>query len=120
MLAARHTPRPVPFSRLTLAAQLEVLARPPDESWALCAPLNPFLRRWRDRAARGALRVTPWPRAAARWLSGRAYAQRLARLLDAGFGERPNRSAGRDAQQEFMIERLSSSNLYPLLWSAGT
>jgi glycosyltransferase involved in cell wall biosynthesis len=120
MLTGRRRPRPVPFSRLTLTAQLEVLTRPPEESWTLCAPLNPFLPRWRDMAARCALRVAPWPREAARWLSGRAYAQRLARLFEAAPGATPDRLAGRNAQRELMVERLSAPDLYPLLWSANT
>jgi hypothetical protein len=117
VLATRHAPRPVSLSRLTLTAQLEVLARPSEESWALCAPLNPFLRPWRALAARGALRVTPWPRTAARWLGGPAYARRLARLLEAVSGAKLNPLAARNAQRQFLAERLSASNLYPLLWS---
>lgn len=73
------TQRPfaIAFSRLTLTAQLEVLARPARETWAACLPLNPFLETWRQRAAAGNLRVTPWPRTANRWLGGAAYARRL-------------------------------------------
>ena len=69
------------FSRLTLTAQLEVLARPVEHSWAACVALNPFLEAWRRRAATGRLRVTAWPRAADRWLSARAYANRFLNLL---------------------------------------
>ncbi|MBM3891801.1 MAG: glycosyltransferase, partial [Verrucomicrobia bacterium] len=120
MMALRHRRRAVPFSRLTLTAQLEVLARPPDESWELCAPLNPFLRHWRETASRGALRVTPWPRDAAQRLSGQAYAQRLVRLLEAEPRARLNPLTARNAQRQFLVERLSASNLYPLLWSPDT
>jgi len=83
LLAASTPPPAVPFSRLTLAAQLEVLSQPPEISWRQCAPLNPCLRFWRERAASGRLRVTPWPRTADRWLSGRAYAKRFAEIVAA-------------------------------------
>src|SRR5262249_15186950 len=69
--------RPVPFSRLTLTAQLEVLSQPVARSWDLCTPLNSFLIPWRQRAQGGKLQVTPWPSRAANWLSGRAYAERF-------------------------------------------
>ena len=38
---------PVPFSRLTLTGQLEVLAIAPEQSWEACLPANPLLRDWR-------------------------------------------------------------------------
>ena len=81
-LLATKRPCPVPFSRLTLAAQLEVLAHPAHETWAACLPLNPFLETWRQRAAAGKLRVTPWPRTAKGWLGGEAYARRFFAALD--------------------------------------
>jgi len=117
LLAAGDSARRVPFSRLTLTAQLEVLRHPPAISWRRCAPLNPFLTAWRDRAARGTLGVTRWPRGADAWLGGAAYAGRFARLLAAGSpgGMRP--AAGRAAQEEFIHQKLRSGNLYPLTWS---
>ena len=42
---------PVPFSRLTLSGQLEVLAIAPEESWAACSEWNPFLQQWRTPGA---------------------------------------------------------------------
>jgi len=51
LLAAGKAARPVPYSRLTLDAQLEVLAQPPARSWDLCARLNPFLPAWKRRAS---------------------------------------------------------------------
>jgi len=64
VLAAGEEPCPVPFSRLTLTAQLEVLAQPVERSWERCAPLNPFLNTWRARAVAGRLLASPWPRSA--------------------------------------------------------
>jgi hypothetical protein len=116
LLAGDNRPRAVPFSRLTLVAQLEVLAQSPSESWSLCAPFNPFLVVWRKRAAAGALRPTPWPHIADQWLSGPAYARRFA---DIAFGPvkapaAPN--AGQAVQQAFLREKLHAEHLFPLLW----
>ena len=74
LLAADENPQPVPFSRLTLSAQIEVLSKPARESWEKCAPFNPFLVEWKRRATSGKLKITPWPRSADAWLSGAAYA----------------------------------------------
>jgi glycosyltransferase involved in cell wall biosynthesis len=112
----------VPFSRLTLPAQLEVLAHDPQESWAACALLNPFLTRWRERATDGALQISKWPPRAAQWLSGPSYARRWVALL----GTRPdsNRRPGRGenpsimAAEEFIRSKLARENQYPLLWTS--
>lgn len=117
LLAARGDGTPVAFSRLTLAAQLEVLSRPPGDSWTACAPLNPFLERWRALAARGKLAVSRWPRGAGRWLGGPAYARCFASLLHAEPAAALAAGAGARAAEEFIRERLQSDNLYPLLWS---
>ena len=117
MLADNDPARPVPFSRLTLTAQLEVLGQPPDFSWRRCAPLNPFLSAWRDRAAVAALGVTRWPRDADVWLAGTAYAERFANLLAAKPVQATGPSAGGSAQAEFIRQKLRAENLYPLTWS---
>ncbi len=115
LLAARH-PQAVPLSRLTLAAQLEILARPARETWETCAPLNPFLETWQRRAATKSLRPTPWPRTANRWLGGSAYARRLLAAL-----RLMSRSPGvafspAQVQSDFIGSKLAAHNLYPLLW----
>jgi hypothetical protein len=137
--------RSVAFSRLTLEAQLEVLALPVEESWNGCVALNPHLRDWRRRAAVGRLRATPWPPSANRWLSGPAYAQRFVEIVfgpdasaEPGLGSSATAGGGGDAvtgirrqprpgdpglaavatQDEFIRDRLAESNLFPLLWGA--
>jgi len=118
MLTQRAEPFPTPFSRLTLTAQLEVLAQPIQESWARCLPLNPFLKTWRERASGGRLKTSPWPRLAARWLGGRAYARRFLALVPP-VGLRALRAgAGPEAQAEFLRGKLRAENLYPLLWNS--
>ncbi len=119
LLATGEPSRPVPFSRLTLTAQLEVLRQPPDISWRRCGPLNPFLDPWRERAARAKLGITRWPRAADAWLGGAAYADRFAKLLEAAPSRPLRPAAGLATQKEFMRQKLRSENLYPLMWGAG-
>jgi len=119
-IEAGHPPASLAFSRLTLTAQLELLAMPPDESWAMCAPLNSFLKTWQSRAATRALQVTSWPAAATRRLGAEAYARRLLRLLRV----RPRRPAASRpalvAQRAFLARALSAANQYPLLWQPDT
>lgn len=112
--------RPVPFSRLTLTAQLEVLARPTLESWAACAPLNPFLEDWRRRAATGQLRMTSWPRGANRWLGGKAYARKFFAALAAKSKPVGPAFSPMNVQADFIENKLAAHNLYPLLWSTKT
>ncbi len=115
LLAAKE-PQPVPFSRLTLTAQLEVLAHPARESWQVCAPLNPFLDEWRGRARAEQLQVTPWPRAAKRWLSGDAFGRQFFDALRVL--HRTSRAfAPGKIQTEFIKSKLAGANLFPLLWS---
>jgi glycosyltransferase involved in cell wall biosynthesis len=120
LLRADGEPHPVPFSRLTLTAQLEVLAQPVAHSWALCAPLNLFLPLWRTRAAAGRLCRSPWPRTADDWLSGRAYARRFAEIVARGPQRPLPPAAGLAVQKEFLREVLSAKHLFPLLWSTRT
>jgi len=118
VLAAGRNPCRVPFSRLSLTAQLEVLAQPVEVSWRRCATANRFLVRWRERARAGRLEVSSWPRSASRWLGGAAYARRFLELAGLGAGRRPVRDAGRRAQQALLDRKLRAENIYPLLWRA--
>lgn len=111
--APNASPGPVAFSRLTLAAQLEILAHPAEHSWQLCSPLNPFLRVWRRRAVRGGLRVTPWPADLEKRFGPAAYAEQLLKLPPPC--ARSSRSDARAAQREFLRDRLQSSAWFPLL-----
>jgi hypothetical protein len=117
VLAAGKTPCPVAFSRLTLTAQLEVLARPIEESWERCRILNPFLAAWRERAQSGQLKTSPWPRSASRWLGGRAYVDRFLEFVPSKSSQAPPAGAGLAAQSEFLEKKLHVENLYPILWS---
>ncbi len=117
LLEAGPDARPVPFSRLTLGAQLEVLAQPLERSWDLCSALNRFLKPWRDRADSGRLQPSLWPRTANRWLSGPAYARRFLRLLESAPETFPRKDAAQTVQRDFLRKKLRAENLYPLLWN---
>jgi glycosyltransferase involved in cell wall biosynthesis len=118
VLAACEQPATVPFSRLSLDAQLEVLAQPAARSWELCAPLNPFLTVWRKRAGQKKLQVTRWPRTAERWLGGRSYAENMLRVFQLRPASPPTKQAATRAQAEFFQKKLAAANNYPLLWEA--
>ncbi len=120
VLAAGKESGPVPFSRLTLTAQREVLAQPVERSWECCAPLNPFLKTWRERAVAGRLEASPWPRSAARWLGGRAYARRFFELVPPLLARAPRTGSSQSAQAEFLRKKLRAEYHYPLLWNSRT
>jgi hypothetical protein len=120
LLAEGERPAPVPFSRLTLTAQLEVLAQPLEQSWERGAALNPFLATWRERAATGRLGISPWPPSATRWLGGRAYARRFLDLVPRLPSKAPPVGACKAAQAEFLRRKLRAENLYPLFWNFRT
>lgn len=117
MPAAAQTPQAAPFSRLTLTAQLEVLARPVAESWDCCLPLNSFLRTWQRRATEGRLQVTPWPQSARTWLGGAAYAERFWGIVAARTPAAPPGAASA-AQRDFLGLKLGRDAVFPLLWAA--
>lgn len=115
----KDRPEPVPFSRLTLAAQLEVLAHPAGESWRACEPLNPFLASWRHQAGAGRLEASPWPATATRELGGAAYARRFFDQLAMTRTAACRGNASLSAQGAFLELKLAAPNLYPLLWEPG-
>jgi hypothetical protein len=120
LLRAGAIAQPVAFSRLTMAAQLEVLAQPLEKSWRACVPLNPFLESWRQRAQVSGLRCAAWPRTADRWLEGRAYARRFYKLALSTPGADNELVNPETVQNEFLRAKLGSDQLYPMLWALET
>jgi hypothetical protein len=116
LLRARQ-PQPIPFSRLTLSAQLEVLAQPPEQSWVASVRWNPFLARWRARASSGELHCTTWPRNADRWLGEVPYARRFWKLMRPRRNQEMQGKVSERLQAEFLQVKLASEQLYPLLWT---
>lgn len=107
----------VPFSRLTLTAQLEVLSAPVERSWELCLPLNPFLGQWRELASGSRLVGTEWPATAERHLGEAGCTQSFRRVLAGKSESTVGRSSAVAAQNDFIRQRLAADNLYPLTWS---
>jgi glycosyltransferase involved in cell wall biosynthesis len=106
---------PIPFSRLTLSAQLEVLAIPPEESWAASESFNSLLRKWRPLAASGSLIKTSWPAKADSRIGGSTYAERFFQATDL-ISLRPATAKAADrVQRDFIAQRLASDFLYPVL-----
>jgi glycosyltransferase involved in cell wall biosynthesis len=120
VLSGNEVPPAVPFSRLTLSAQLEVLAHPAEMSWSACVQHNPWLTAWRDAAAQGALGLTRWPPRAVARLSGARFARGFARILRTTPDRDDSVKARVAVQQEFIREKLQGANLYPLFWSPQT
>lgn len=127
-LSRATAPSCLPFSRLTLEAQLEVLSQPVAQSWRRCAPLNPFLSTWRRRAAEGRLQSPPWPIQAGRQLSGAAYAERLLHLAEtASPPAAPASPLGprnvvdsidsQRCQNQFIRTVSRPDSMFPLLWT---
>ena len=105
---------PIPFSRLTPDAQLEILSIPPAESWRAAAPCNPGLLAVKDSS----MQPVEWPEKTDALISPAACA---ARLLEAVRRMPESRMAGREAartQDAFIAERLKPEFLYPLLMKA--
>lgn len=107
-------PVPVPFSRLTLAAQLEILSKPIDLSWKFSGELNPWLREWRSQILAGEFRIESWPAKADQWLSPSAYGERFQSILAAPALPRP--FAPFSLQQAFVKLKGGATHSYPLLW----
>jgi glycosyltransferase involved in cell wall biosynthesis len=107
---------PIPFSRLTLTGQLEVLAIPPEQSWEACVLANPFLREWRTRGETKRLEAMRWPEHADQEVGGPAYAGRFWDAV-ANIPQRPVRArAVERAQHDSIAQRLKTDFLYPILF----
>ncbi len=100
----------VPFSRLSLDAQFEVLSHPPEEAFAACLVENPWLEPLRT----GKLKPARWPSRAARFLHPDACAKRLLKLALRASNE-TDRAAAITAQTHFLNQRLDAAFLYPIL-----
>ena len=104
-LAEPH--RPIPFSRLTLAAQLEVLAAPPRDSLSACATLNPMIGNLSGESR------AEWQGASL--LSPAACAERFFEHVAVFPRQRPSALEARETQAGIIEERLGEKFLFPLL-----
>jgi glycosyltransferase involved in cell wall biosynthesis len=116
MLLGLPEGEPIPFSRLTLSGQLEVLAITPEESWLACKEENPFLQQWRTRAQTGGLKAMRWPESAEAVVGEEAYAAKFWQTV-AEIPEHPlSVRAVERAQRDSIAQRLGTQFLYPLLF----
>ena len=111
-------PGPLAFSRLTLTAQLEVLAHPPTDSWEACVPLNSALETCRDPKN---LRPAEISKTAEQKIGGPAYARRFIEALEEARQAQKttplSRLRGNPAaiQKAFIEQRLQPTYLFPML-----
>jgi hypothetical protein len=107
---------PIPFSRLTLSGQLEVLSIAPEQSWAACKGENPFLQQWRISVESGGLEPMQWPRRAEAAIGGKVYAAKFWKALAEIPRQPPGARAVERAQRDSIAQRLNSQFLYPILF----
>lgn len=107
---------PIPFSRLTLSGQLEVLAIAPEKSWAACREFNPFLEQWRILAQAGRLDPMQWPEKAEAVIGGKAYAAQFWKAVAAIPGRPLGIHPVERAQRDSIAQRLGTNFLYPILF----
>lgn len=108
--------KPLPFSRLTLAGQLEVLAQPADDVWKQCARWNPDLSRWKSEVASEEFAISAWPEGADDFISGPAYAERFWEAVGT-ISPRSTAAECRSIHRKFIRERLGTEHLYPILFN---
>jgi glycosyltransferase involved in cell wall biosynthesis len=111
-----HSGAAVPFSRLSYAAQEEVLSRHSPDLHAALAPLNPNLAALRQRGADlPAARLDEEDA-----LSPARFAENFRTAVEVACAEtKIPAEAAQLSMQAFLRDRLASSNLYPLLFSTS-
>jgi len=103
---------PVPFSRLTLTAQLEILALPPDLTWNACKSHNPKLNRLRASGLTG-LEPTPGPKPDVLH-DATAFAREWLRIATS-IPARPHAGGSAPAAQKALAGRaLATSGFFPI------
>ncbi|MGC8742657.1 MAG: hypothetical protein ACP5T0_02105 [Verrucomicrobiia bacterium] len=109
--------RPVPFSRLTLAAQLEALARSPKDSLNQCIKLNPFLKPLGKKIASNSLKLTRITEKSLKWIDLDAYTENFWKIVNS----KPAQKSGVSGQLQnyFIKQKLSEIFIYPLLLESG-
>lgn len=118
-LFLRHPGEPVPFSRLTFPAQVEILSHTPATLHAMLSGANPELAALHD--SRAVLPPASLDPAASETLSPARFAEKFHSAVQSAPLAMPaaTSSSPDRALQAFLRDRLASSNLYPLLFSTG-
>ena len=101
--------RPLPFSRLTRRAQLEVLSHEATKSWDMCRALNPCLEKW----LHAHLSPTPWPDQPVR--SPQQYAEEFLQIASSMPGSPIDCPLNAShAQMEFTRRALEPDSIFPI------
>ena len=103
---------PVPFSRLTLSAQLEVLAIEPEIAWKACKHLNPRLG---DGLNTGPDFLRKSPTSHGKLHNAQAFADEWLRIAASISPSPAGLWAASEAQENLVGRALASSSLYPIL-----
>lgn len=110
---------PVPFSRLTVTAQLEVFRRSGGDCSAALASANPGLAPW--RAAARSLPPSRFGGGAARALSPEKFADDFHAAVERAFtAPAPPDDAPERVMRGFLADRLRGGNLYPMVFAPET
>ena len=114
----RHPEDPVPFSRLSFKAQEEILSRSAADLDSILSSLNPSLARLRADA--GKFTPATLDASGSETLSPARFGENFhaAVKVAASATPIPTEASGR-ALRAFLRDRLTSSNLYPLLFSTA-
>lgn len=102
---------PVPFSRLTLTAQLDILALPPEATWNACRHLNPKLGKLRTSGVKGFPTSGPEPDCRH---DAAAFAREWLRIA-ASIPQHPHAGGSAPAAHEALATRaLKASGFFPI------
>jgi hypothetical protein len=106
---------PIPFSKLTLQGQLEVLSHKPSFSLEKCAELNPFIIKLKNKAQSGNLKPIELSQSTLEVLSLENYAENFVRVLINGSNLLLDKSISIRIQNEFIRKKLAPEFIYPQL-----
>lgn len=111
-----ESPAPVPFSQLTINAQLEVLSNPIPELQRQCLMFNPFLVKWKKLIQDSNLQNTTLPKKAISALDVTSFAKKFWEIVLKKNIDTLEPSLPSTTQLHFIKKKLSNESFYPLLW----
>ncbi|MCX7871919.1 MAG: glycosyltransferase [Verrucomicrobiae bacterium] len=115
IVKAPYSPEPIPFSKLTLQAQLEVLSHPAPYSFEKCAGLNPSIGKMKKRTETGRLKPVEFLSFTVEALSLGKYSENFLKITNAKPKHVLDKQILMRVQNEFIRKKLSSEFIYPLL-----
>lgn len=114
-------PTAIPFGRLTLTGQLEVLEAPTRPTLDAARLRNPWLRPGTEGSVAGRLQKSTGARQALQSLSGQAYARRFWRAIapqgDGSARGHPRGGKSALVLEAFLDRTIAERHWYPMVWS---